>query len=283
MSKPKAFVSDSKKKVVSELVALANEYPIVGLVDMENLPAPQLQKMKQNLRGTVVVRMAKRRLIKIALDKAKNDYSALSEKIRGMPALIFTKDNPFKLYKTLQKSKSPAPAKEGQVAPKDVIVKEGKTPFAPGPVIGELGQLGIKTGVEDGKIAIKEDKLLVKEGEQFTDKTAEILTRLSILPMEVGLNIISVYEGGTLFDRKVLDIDEEAYVNDLKRLHSEAMNLAVKISYMSKDTITLLIRKAHGDASALADGCDILTTDNVGRILAKAESQANALKQKANL
>ncbi len=283
MSKPKAFVSDKKKKVVSDISSLIKEYPIIGLVDMENLPAPQLQKMKQDLRGKVVVKMTKARLIKIALDNEGEKYSELKERIRGMPALIFTKDNPFKLYKTLAESKSAAPAKAGQVSPRDVIVPAGKTPFAPGPVIGELGQLGIKSGIEDGKVAIKVEKLLVKEGEKFQPKVAEILTRLSIFPMEVGLNIVAVYEDGVIFDRKVLEIDEELYINNLKQLHNEAINLAMKIGYASKDTIKLLIRKAYGDAEALADSCNILTSENVGKMLAKGEAEAKALKNKVNL
>jgi large subunit ribosomal protein L10 len=284
MSKPKAFVSDKKKVVVKEMVSLIDKYPIIGLVDMENLPSPQLQKMKKSLKGQVVVRMAKGRLMKVAFSKSKKSgLDKLSEKIRGMPALIFTNDNPFKLYKTLKASKSAAPAKAGQTAPTDVTIPEGKTPFAPGPVIGELGQLGIKTGVVDGKVAVKEAKVVVKEGEKFNDQVAGILTRLSILPMEVGLNIVAVLEGGTIFERKTLDIDEDVYMNNLMSMHNEAMNLAVKIGYACPETIKTLIVKAHSEASALADSQDILTKDNVGKILAKAEAQASALKTKAKL
>jgi len=68
-----------------------------------------------------------------------------------MPALLFTKENPFKLYNKLQKSKSSAPAKAGQTAPSEIVVPKGPTPFAPGPIIGELGALGIKTAVENIK------------------------------------------------------------------------------------------------------------------------------------
>jgi len=284
MTKPKAFVSDEKKALVKEMTKLMDEYPIIGLVDMENLPAPQLQIMRQSLQGQVVIKMAKGRLIRKAIEKSsKDNIMALNEKIRGMPALLFTKDNPFKLFKTLQKSKSEAPAKAGQTAPKDVTIPEGKTPFAPGPIIGELGQLGIKTGVEDGKVAVKAPKLIIKEGEIFSDAVASILSRLSILPMEVGLNIVTVYENGVYFDRKTLDIDTDAYVSNLQMLHSEAFNLAIKIGYATPDTIKTLIRKAHSDASALADSQDILTKDNVGRILAKAEAQAEAVKNKAKI
>ncbi|MAG78412.1 50S ribosomal protein L10 [archaeon] len=283
--KPKAFVSKSKKNVVKELQDLAKQYPIVGIVDMENLPARQLQRMRSSLKGKVVIRMTKGRLMRVTFDSLKDTpgMEDLKEKIRGMPALIFTKENPFKLYKMLQKSKSPAPAKAGQTAPKDIIVPAGKTPFAPGPVIGELGQLGIKAGIEDGKVAIKEDKLLVKEGDTISAKQAEILTRLSIEPMEVGLNIISVLEAGTLFERKTLDIDEDEYVNNLKSLHSEAFNLAVKIGYASKDTIKTLLSKASKDASALADSQDIITDENIKRLVGKANAQATGLKNKVNV
>ena len=283
--KPKPFVSKTKKNVVKELQDLAKQYPIVGIVDMENLPARQLQRMRSSLKGKVVIRMTKGRLMRVTFDSLKDvpGMPDLKEKIRGMPALIFTKENPFKLYKMLQKSKSPAPAKAGQTAPKDIIVPAGKTPFAPGPVIGELGQLGIKAGIEEGKVAIKEDKLLVKEGETINGKQAEILTRLSIEPMEVGLNIISVLESGTLFDRKTLDIDEDEYVNNLKALHSEAFNLAVKIGYASKDTIKTLLSKASRDASALADSQDIITDENIKRLVEKANAQATGLKNKVNV
>ncbi len=281
--KPKPFVSKQKKDVVKQISDFAKQYPILGLVDMENLPARQLQRMRDSLKGKVVIFMTKGRLMRVAFTKLGQDVpgaSDLKEKIRGMPALIFTKENPFKLYKMLQKSKSPAPAKAGSIAPKDVIVPAGKTPFAPGPVIGELGQLGIKTAIEDGKIAIKEDKLLVPAGESINAKQAEILTRLGIEPMEVGLNIISILEAGTLFDRKVLDIDEEVYVNNLKAMHSEAFNLAIKIGYPTKDTIKTLLSKAYREGTALADSQDIITDENIKRLVQKANAQASSLHNK---
>ena len=283
MTKPKAYVSDAKKQVVKDLSKYIQEYPIIGIVDMENLPAMQLQKMKKSLRGKVIITMAKRRLIHYALNQSPKGLTALAERTRGMPALLFTKENPFKLYKTLSASKSAAPAKAGQTAPRDVIVPAGKTAFAPGPIIGELGQLGIKAGIEDGKVAIKQDKLLVKEGEVFTQKVADTLTRLGIQPMEIGLNVVAVFENGVIFDRSVLEIDEKVYLGNLVQMHTEAMNLAVKIGYASKDTINVLLSKAQRDAMALADARDILTSDNVNKLLAKAEAQANALKDKAHI
>jgi len=284
--KPKPFVSKKKKELVKDFKVLAKQYPVIGLVDMENLPTKQLQRMRSNLKGIVVVRMTKGRLIQVIFKELGQDVPGadnLAKKIRGMPALLFTNESPFKLFSMLKKSKSAAPAKAGQTAPNDIIVPAGKTPFAPGPVIGELSQMGIKTAIEDGKIAIKEDKVLIKEGEEINAKQAEILTRLGIEPMEVGLNIVSILENGTLFGKDVLDIDTDAYVTNLKALHTEAFNLAVKIAYPTKDTINTLLSKANADAIALADSQDIITNENINRLVSKANAQAASLKNKTNV
>src|SRR3989344_2663282 len=196
---PHAHVAEYKKEIVTELVRMINEYPIIGVVNMENLQAPQLQKMRAQLRGNFFITMTKRRLIKLAFEETKSKKKGIEQlesHLGGMPALIFTKENPFKLSRTLQKSKSPAPAKAGQTAPRDIVVNKGVTSFAPGPIIGELALAGIKSGVEGGKVAIKEDSVVVKSGEKIKPKVAEILTRLGVQPMEVGLDLVAVYENG---------------------------------------------------------------------------------------
>jgi len=185
-----AHVAEYKKKIVQNIVKCVKEYPIIGVANMENLPAPQLQAMRAKLRGKVYLIMTKKRLMKIALEQVKNDkkdIENLEKYFEGMAALLFTKDSPFKLSKTLQESKSPAPAKAGQTAPKDLIIPKGPTGFAPGPIISELSSVGIKTGVEQGKVAVKEDSLVAKKGEKIEPKVAEVLTRMGIEPMEVGL------------------------------------------------------------------------------------------------
>src|SRR3989344_4630848 len=235
-----AHVADYKKEIVSNLAGLINEYPIIGIVNMENLPAPQLQGMRAQLRGSFFITMTKKRLIKLAFEQTKSkkkDIEKLEKFLGGMPALIFTKENPFRLSKTLQKSKSPAPAKAGQTAPRDIIVNKGPTSFAPGPIIGELALAGIKSGVEGGKIAIKEDSIIVRAGEKIKTKVAEILTRLGIQPMEVGLDLVAVFENGLIYGRDVLSIDESEYKNRLTNASRWAVNLANYAAYPTKQTI----------------------------------------------
>lgn len=281
-----AKAAEYKKKKVEEFVNLIKEYPIIAAVNMENLPTPQLQNMRAQLRQKVVLKMTKRRFMKLAFEQAKKfkpGIEIMEEYLKGMPALLFTKDNPFALYKILQKNKSTAPAKGGQIAPKDIIIPAGPTAFAPGPLIGELGMLGIKTGVENGKIAVKEDKIVVKEGQEIKSNVAGILTRFDIKPMEIGLDLTAAYENGIIFTKKILHIDEAEYQQKFVDASSWAFNLAIDIGYPTKENIELMLNKAHNDSKLLALEKEILTNETVENVLVNAENQMLNLKQTANI
>ncbi len=274
-----AHVSQKKKDIVNHFVKLIEQYPVIGVVNMKNLPTKQLQFMRSKLRDkeTVLI-MTKKRLMKIAFSKSKKSHiKELENYFEGMPALIFTNENPFKLYSELQKTKSRAPAKAGQIAPNDITVSAGATSFSPGPIIGQLGKYGIKTGVESGKIVIKEDAVVAKKGDIIDSDLAEILTRLGIEPMEIGLNLTAVYENGIISTSDVLHIDEDEYKSKIITAFNDSLNLAVYITYPTSETINLLIRKAYSDSLALALSKDILTDETTMQILQKAQSEALSL------
>lgn len=286
MDKPKPHVSDKKKDVVKKVAELIKTYPIIAAVNMENLPAKQLQVMRSQLRGQVEMFMTKRRLITIAIESVKADKPGIEQLIphlKGMPALIFTKDNPFTLFKKLEKSKSNAPAKAGQEAPNDIVVKAGPTPFAPGPIIGELGAFKIKSGIENGKVIIKEDSIVAKEGEVINAELAGILSRLGIEPMEIGLNITATYEDGMIFTKDVLAIDEQEYIDNMTKCSTWAFNLAIEAGYLTEETTEVMIVKAYNDSKALAISQNILADDVVEHVLAKAHGEMMSLKTTANI
>ena len=271
--KPKS--TDAKRATVQELKKMMDEYTVVGIVNVENLPAKQLQNMRETLRDTVKILMAKKRLIKIALNESKKPgLKELESKMRGMPAVLVTKENPFKLFKILKQNKSKAPIKEGQIAPNDIEVPAGPTPFAPGPIIGELGSFKIKTGVEGGKVAIKEDAIVANEGEEVSKTLAALLTRLGIEPMEIGLDLVGVYENGEILDKSILDIDEETFIKDLQGAAAQAFNLAFNSGYPTKETVKVMLSKAHQNARNLAISQDIPADGVMGDLLTKAHNQA---------
>ncbi|TKJ17085.1 50S ribosomal protein L10 [Candidatus Woesearchaeota archaeon B3_Woes] len=282
-----AHVADYKKKVVDGFVKLIKEYPIVGAIDVEGMPTAQLQKMRETLReNDVVLLMSKRRIMKIALEKAKEEKKGIEElekNLQGMPALIFSKVDSFKLYKLLKQSKSEAPAKPGQIAPKDIVVNAGKTNFLPGPIISELSGVGIKSGVEDGKVAIKEDCVVCKEGETINAQLAGLLTRLNIKPMEIGLNLVASFEKGVIFKRDVLDIDEEKFLSDITKAASESFNLSVEAGYITKENVDVIINNVFYSCKALAEESKFMADVVVEDMLAQAEQGAKSLQAEAKV
>lgn len=276
-----AKVPSAKKQAVESLSRLAKDYPLIGVVNLENLPAKQLQSMRTKLRGKVEIVMRKKTLMSLALKKSgKKNVEDLIKHFKGMSALIFTKDNPFSLFKTLKASQSKAPIKAGQVAPDTITVPAGPTSFAPGPIIGELGALGIKSGVENGKIAIKVDSEVAKEGDVISDKLAGILTRLGIEPMKIGLDLIAVYEDGEILTKDALDVDEEAYKNDILSAVTEVFNLAMFIGFPTTETTIPLISKAVTEARNLAMEAKVYTKETIKEIIAMAHNQGGVIEAK---
>jgi len=279
-------VQEYKKKLVQDMTKLIRQYNIIGMVNMEDMPAPQLQAMRSELRGKVDIFMTKKRLMKIAIEKSKNEKKNIEELekyFEGMPALIFTNENPFKLSKILQKSKTKAPAKAGQTAPNDIVINKGPTPFAPGPVISELSAVGLKVGVESGKVAVKEDTVIAKKGEKINPKVAEILTRLDIKPMEVGLGLVAAYEDGIIYQKDILAVDEKEYNDNINLAATQAFNLAFNITYVTKDNLPLLIGKAFNDTKALGISQNILDKGIIESLLSKAENEMLSLKNTTNI
>ncbi len=279
------MVSNAKKDLVAKLGKLAVDHPVVGVVNVSQLPARQFQKMRSTLRAKgVTIIIARKKLMVRALEKSgKKDIMKLTEKMNGIPGLLFSTSNPFVLYAILQKNKSEAPAKAGQIAPKEIIVKEGPTNFIPGPIISELASVGIKTKVDAGKLTIMADTVVAKEGDEISENLAAMLKRLDIHPMEIGLDLVAAWEEGFIFNGKDLAIDEEEFKDNLTKAAQWAMNLAVEIGYPTKETLPLSIAKAHRNAFSVAVETAVLNEETKEAILAKAEAQAGSVKSSAGI
>lgn len=278
-----AHVASWKKTRVSELVQTMKEYPVIAIVDMHGIPGPQIQEMRESLRGRAVLTMTKNNLLRLALEEAakeKTGLEALKDAVDGQCALLATDMNPFKLFKMLEATKTPAAAKPGDIAPFDIVVPKGPTPFAPGPIVGELQKIGIPAAIEGGKIVVKKDALLVKEGEEIPENIAKMLPKLDILPMIVGLDLIKAYENGIIYGREILDIPDDYYPTMFATAAANALALGVSIAYPTEATIRPLLAKAFREALALSVEAVYPTSENIEILLAKADRNMLAIASK---
>jgi len=239
----------NKKKIeeVIKLKDLIKNYNVICIADLTNLPSSNLQTIRSKLRGKIEIKITKKSLIKKSIEELKEkNLSSLDPYMeKSIPALIFSNEDPFKLFKLIKDNKSNAAAKPGQIAPVDLTIQSGPTQFTPGPIIGELGAIGLQTSVEAGKIVIKKDKLVVKQGEIIKPEVASILSKLGIEPIEISLNILAVYDQGIIYEKSVLDISQEDYINKIKLAQNQAIKLAEEIGYISRDNIELLLAKFY--------------------------------------
>lgn len=273
-----AHVANWKKDEVNNLKELINSHSVVGMANLADIPAPQLQKMRRTLKENATVKMSRKTLMSLALSESeKANIDALEEHMEGQPALIFTNMNPFKLFKILEESKTPAPAKAGHVAPSDIVIPKGDTAFKPGPILGELQKAGIPAKIDKGKIVITKDKVVVAEGEVVSREIAGILTRLDIHPMEVGIDLVAAYEDQAVYTSDLLTIDESKTISDIQKAFSQALNLSVNASIYNKEAMPLIIQNAAIKSMNLALNAEILTSKTTDLLLSKAYLQMLAL------
>jgi large subunit ribosomal protein L10 len=267
-----------KKDEIEEIKKNAKKYTLVGLVDMYGIPAAQVQQIRRNLRGKAVIRVTRNTLIEHALGEIGGKVTGLSKYVSGHSAMIFTNDNPFRLFKQLEKTKTKMAAKAGETAPQDIVVEKGPTSFKPGPIVGELQQAGIPAAIEGGKVKIRETRTIVKKGAVISHKVADVMIKLDIKPMDVGLALQAAFYEGDVYEPSVLAIDETAILAQIQLAGQQAFNLSVNAAIPTRDTIAPILIKAVREARGLAVEACIYEKDVVDAIIGKAQKESIALK-----
>ncbi len=279
-----AHVASWKHGEVSEITSLMTHHKIIGIIDIGGIPAPQLQQMRGGIRAKAQIRASKNTLILKALDDAESQIkgiSALKNEVHGQAAVIATDINPFALFQEIKATRKNAPAKGGEIAAHDIEVLAGDTPFKPGPIVGELQKAGIPAAIAEGKVIIKSDKVLVEAGQKISRDLAQMLSRLDIFPIELGLKLNAVYENGDIYRPDVLDIDMDRFMGQLRTASFTALGLAMETGWANAQTIRPLLAKAYRSAHTLAVEKNIYTKDSMKSLLAKAQASMLSVSSQA--
>nr|WP_157197343.1 50S ribosomal protein L10 [Methanohalobium evestigatum] len=268
-----------KIEEVEDIKNLIQSYSLFGIVSISGIPAKQLQVMRRELKDIAVLKVSRNTLVTRALEKAGGTAKDLEDYVDAQIGLIFTNENPFKIYKILEKSKSPSPIKPGAIAPKDIVVEEGATGFPPGPIIGDLQSVGIPAAIDSGKVSISETTTVAREGDKVSQKLAAMLNRLEIYPDEVGLDLKATTYEGSIFTSDQLAIDVDQYFSDFTTAVRQAFNLSVNAAYPTAENITTLISKGVSEARNLGVNATIIEPQLMDTHLSKAYSQMLSVAQ----
>ncbi len=281
---PKKLTRDQKEQLVDNMAEQIEEKPVVGILDMQSLPAKQLQEIKKEMKEFASVQMQRKTLMKLAIEKADRDgIDQLEDNDAIQPAFIFSEKDPFQLYSLIQSNKSSAAADGGETAPNDIEVPEGDTGIGPGPMLGKLQGAGLQVQVDDGSIHVQKPGVIVEAGETISEDDAEILNQIGIEPLEIGLDLDIAFSEGEIFTAEELDIDTEQYRADIESAASGAFNLAVNAGVVNETTIETIISEAAKKGKNLSISEGIPTEETIEEILAYASSNAEEVNSQVDL
>jgi len=267
-----------KKAIFSDLSELLKEYSVVAVADLQKVRSSQIQEIRKKLRGKAELIVAKNTILRKAAEKAeKENVDKFAEEVTGSKVLIFTRMNPFELILFLNKNKVRVPAKGGDVASSEIMIPAGNTGLQPGPVISEFNEAKVPTRIEGGSIFVAKDTVVAEKGEVVSTKTASLLSKLGMKPMEAGLSLSYAYDNGMVLGPNELAFNLDRMKADFSSAARLAFGVAVEANIMLPETAPVMISKAYRQAVAVSVEAGFLTKETAPLILQKAYANMTAL------
>ena len=128
-------VRSEKLAEVAALAETIRSHRTTAIIGVRGVPAAALQKMRRSLRDrghpiVVATNSSLGHAIELAAP-SRPSLKPLLEHVEDQTAVLTAEGNPFSLYQELFRTRSPTPARGGEVAPKDVVVSAQTTSFKP--------------------------------------------------------------------------------------------------------------------------------------------------------
>lgn len=222
-----------KENYFSKLSACLDEYPKCFIVGADNVGSKQMQQIRIALRGSATVVMGKntmmRKVIRGKLDSNPHLEKLLPHIVENV-GFVFTKDDLTEVREKLLGNKVKAPARVGAIAPLNVVVPAQNTGLGPEKT-SFFQALSIATKISKGTIEIINDVNLINEGDKVGSSEATLLNMLGISPFSYGLVVKKVYDSGTVFDPKVLDLTDDdliaSFVQGVRNVAAVSLTIGV--------------------------------------------------------
>jgi len=275
---PSASRLDKKEAYHQKLCDFLQKYDKAFLVHADNVGSLQFQEIRRALRPNSVILMGKntmmKRSIRLFCEQTGNDqWLCLVEQLVGNVGLVFTSGELSDLREEINKYQVGAPARVGVVAPNDVFVDAGSTGMDPSQT-SFFQALGIATKINKGTIEITANVHLIKAGEKVGGSEATLLSKLGIKPFKYGLQILKVYENGSLFDTAVLDITDDDVVGAAMTAIQQVAALSLGANYPTLAAVPHVLIDAYKNVLAIAVATEYSfpLADKVKEILANPEA-----------
>lgn len=228
-----------KQKYKDTLLSYFNTYKGCLIITVDNVGSRQMQEARLALRGRAAILMGKNTVMrKVIRDEAEKNPKVgnILPYIEGNMGFVFTNEDLVEIRDVITANKVPAAARGGQIAPKDVIVPPGPTGLDPGQT-NFFQALNIATKITRGAIEILTEVKLIKAGERVSSSAVVLLNKLNIKPFEYGIVPVTVYEDGSVYNAKFLDMTEAEIGNRFGQACAKLASISFAINYPNTATV----------------------------------------------
>lgn len=244
---------------------LLSTYSKLFIVEIDNVGSKQLQDTRKTLRGKAEVLMGKNTMMRKCLkeyveENPESPVEQLIECCRGNVGFVFTNGDLGDIREVLENNTRPAPAKVGTSAPNDVLVPKGPTGCDPGQT-SFFQTLQIATKITRGQIEMVNDTHLISTGDKVTASQAALLQKLDIQPFSYGMVLKMVYDNGSLFDAKVLEITDEVLAGQFCEALGVLASISLAAGYPTQASVPHSIVNAFKMVLSLTIECATYTFD----------------------
>jgi len=218
-------VREKKSAYFKKLTGLLQEYKKLFVVGLDMVGSKQVQTVRLQLRGKGEMLMGKNTMIRKCIRDNLEEMphlEALIPIVEGHSAFVFVKNDFEEIREIIKKNCVGASARAGVVAPIDVTIPKGVTTLQPTET-SFFQALNISTKITKGNIEILSDVEIIRKGRKVMPGEAALLQKLGVKPFTYGLEIMSVYEDGAVFDPSILDLSE---TDVLQKFQSGVNNVA---------------------------------------------------------
>lgn len=249
---------ERKKEYFERMKALLTDYQKCFIVQVDNVGSKQLQDTRKALRGQAEILMGKNTMMRKVIADYVEEFPdspvhQLRDICRGNVGFVFTNGDLGEIRTILESNVRPAPARVGASAPSSVTIPKGPTGCDPGQT-AFFQTLQISTKISRGQIEITNDFTLIEEGSKVNASQAAILKKLNICPFTYGLILQSVYDNGSLFDAKVLDITDDVLTAKFAEALSMVASLSLILGYPTAASVPHSIANAFKAILAITVG-----------------------------
>jgi large subunit ribosomal protein LP0 len=262
-----------KRRIVNRLYENFTKFRQCLIVKLENVTSNQVQQtrlaLRQQKKGDMVC--GKNTVVKKAIDIRRvpleeNDpdfefrkplftdipqIEKLSTYCRGKVGFIFSDAPVFELKPLIEGNKIPAPAKVGIIAPIEVVIPPGPTGLDPSQ-ISFFHTLNISTKIQKGQIEITKEFRVCEKGKKIGNSEAAILQKLNIKPFAFGMEILFVYDDGSILTPDVFNQNPDELLGKIRAAASAITAISLAIGEPNALSIPHMIVNGFKNIAAIA-------------------------------